>query len=80
MVYIKATKKTFGFMILAATLGLVLATFTDGGIRQPTGLAVSDVSVASGGEWILFVLGFFCGVLALGTYVYIAHFEAKRHS
>lgn len=80
MVYVQAARKTGAYMVLATVMSMGVLTFLAGDL-EPTGHVI-DAGIGtgiSGGSWILFALGVFTGALLIGTYVYVAHIEAKRH-
>lgn len=66
-------------MVLSAMLSLCVITFLSGDL-DPTARLVTDVGAnsLSASGWLLFALGIFTGGLVVGTYVYVAHLEAKR--
>ena len=81
MVYVQAAKKTGAFMMLAMGLSLALVTFISGDLETPTGRITSTpVAEASSAGWMIFLLGVVVGAIIIGTYVYIAHLEARRES
>lgn len=78
MVYATAARKTLGYMVLSGVLALSVMTFLTGDVGA-TGRVVDETTGGvSGWSAIVFALGVFTGALMVGTYVYVAHLEAKR--
>lgn len=79
MVYLHAARKTGAYLVLAAMLSFAIVTFLSGDV-QPTARVVDAGPTGLSTEtWILFSLGIFTGALLIGTYVYLAHVEGRRH-
>ncbi len=85
MVYAGAVQKTLAYMTLSLVLGFSAITLLSGDLSGNTGTTarvVSDVSY-SGAEitsntFVVLFLGIMIGALAVGTLVYVLHYEKKR--
>ena len=77
MVYAGAARKTLGYIVVASVLGLSVVTLLSGD-PVPTARVIDSAGGASDWSWLMFALGMLTGALMAGTYVYVAHLEARR--
>ena len=77
MVYASAARKTLGYLVLSGALALSAVTFLTGSL-EPTARVIDAGGDVSGWSWLVFALGVCTGAVMVGTYVYVAHLEAKR--